>query len=229
MKSICKVAAILLLALVLPVTAFAAEDCYPACYTFTPPEGFALVEGETSMWANEGNTANINIIVEENDGVNPYDLTEDDIAALRDATAKVFTDGLAQYQAKVDSITAETTERKEMLRIRMESSYVMENVEIKSRQVQYIFFTKTRTVYVTGTVLTDFADADALLTAFETAAQAIQLQGELHDGPTNTGNGLVIWVIIGAILGGAGGLTMYLLRQRKKAADQQAQETQEAK
>lgn len=224
MKSICKAAAILLLALVLPVTAFAAEDCYPACYTFTPPEGFVPAEGETAMWVNEGGTANINIIVEENNGVNPYDLTEEDIADLRDTTAKVFTEGLAQYQAKVDSITAETTDRREMLRVRLESSYVMESVEIKSRQVQYIFFTKAHTIYVTGTVLSDFADADTLLAAFDTAAQALELQGELYNGPTDTGNPLVIWVVIGAILGGAGGLTVYLLQQRKKAAAQQAEE-----
>ena len=224
MKSICKTAAILLLAFVLPVTAFAAEDCYPACYTFTPPEGFAPVEGETALWANETKTANINIIVEANNGVNPYDLTEADIAELRDTTAKVFTDGVAQFQGKVDSITAETTARPEMLRIKMTSSYVIDTVAIKSQQVQYVFFTKAHTIYLTGTVLSDFADAETLLAAFDTAAQALELQGELYDGPTDTGNPPVIWVVIGAILGGAGGLTVYLLKQRKKAAAQQAQE-----
>jgi hypothetical protein len=73
-------------------------------------------------------------------------------------------------------------------------------------------------------VLSDFADDETLLAAFDTAAQALELQGGLYDGPTDTGNPLVIWVVIGAILGGAGGLTVYLLQQRKKAAAQQAQE-----
>ena len=224
MKRFARAAALLLLVFLLSTVTFAAEDCYPACYTFTPPEGFALVEGETALWTNADQTANINIIVEENTGVNPYDLTEEDLTALRDSTAKVVADGLAQYQGKVDKITAETTDRKEMVRICIESSYVMEDVAIRCRQTQYVFFTKTRTVYVTGTVLTDFAADGGLMASFDAAAQALQLQGELYDGPTEPGNGLVVWVIIGAIVGGAGGLTLFLLRQRKKAEEPQTEE-----
>ena len=218
MKSAYKVAALALLALLLPVTAFAAVDCYPACYTFTPPEGFVLAEGEPALWVNADKTANINIIVEENSGINPYDLTDADLNALRDSTVKVFNAGLSGYQGNVTSATIERTARKECFRISMDSSYVMDKVEIKSRQVQYIFFTKDRIVYVTGTALTDFA-AETELTSFYTAAEALTFQCELFEGPTEPGNMLVVWVILGAIVGGAGGLTLYLLHQRKKTAE----------
>ena len=61
MKHAIRTAALLLLVLLLGTTAYAAEDCY----TFTPPEGYALVNDQTALWSNAAQTANINIIVEE--------------------------------------------------------------------------------------------------------------------------------------------------------------------
>lgn len=207
-------AAALLLVFLLGTTAFAAEDSY----TFTPPEGYTLAEGQTALWANEAQTANINIILEENEGVNPFDLTEEDIASLRDATVNAFEEGLADYEGKVSNISAEALTQNDMpvLCIRLDSSYTVEGVELKSRQVQYIYFTKEHSIYVTATVLTEFADADAELAAFDAAVKAMVLNDALYTGPTGNGNLWVILVVAGAILGGAGGLALFLLRRRKQ-------------
>lgn len=219
MKRAIRAAALLLLVFLLSTTAFAAEDSY----IFTPPEGYALAEGQTALWTNAAQTANINIIVEKNDGVNPFDLSEDDIAELRDATSKAFTEGLAAYNGKVSNINAQAVEKcgTKALRISMDSSYTIEGVEMTSRQVQYIFFTKEHSLYITGTVLTEFADPDTEFAAFDKAVDALSLQDTLYTEATPAGsNLLVIFVVVGAILGGAGGLTLYLLRQRKKTEQQ---------
>ena len=63
MKRFARAAVLLLLVFLLSTITFAAEDCYPACYTFTPPEGFVLAESETALWVNADKTAHINIIV----------------------------------------------------------------------------------------------------------------------------------------------------------------------
>lgn len=226
MKKALRAAALLLLIFLLGTTAYAAEDCY----TFVPPEGYALAEGQTALWTNAAQTANINIIVEKSDGVNPFDLTDEDIARLRDATAQAFADGLANYDGKVSNITAQTVSRDGMpvLCIKLDSGYTVEGVALTSRQVQYIFFTKEHSIYVTGTVLTDFADEEAELSAFDAAVAAMELHDKLYTEATQGGSLLVVFVVIGAIVGGAGGLALFLLRQRKKA-EQAPQETQEAK
>ena len=223
MRRFARAAALLLLVFLLSTIAFAAEDCYPICYSFTPPEGFALVEGETAMWANENNSANINIIVEENTGINPYDLTEADIAALRDATVQVFSQELSAYQGTVVACSAQAASRKEAVHIWMDSTYVMDGVEIQCRQEQYVFFTTKYIIYVTGTALTNFADSTAL-NGFAQAAADMGLNDALFTGPTEPANSLVAWVIVGGIVGAAGGLTLFLLRQRKKASEAQPAE-----
>lgn len=220
MKRFTRAAALLLLVFLFGTTAFAAEDCY----SFTPPEGYTLAEGQTALWANAAQTANINIIVEESEDVNPFDLTNQDIEELRDATAKAFEDGLAAYSGKVSNISASTITQNDMpvLCIQLDSNYTVDGVELKSRQVQYIYFTKEHSIYVTATVLTEFADADKELAAFKTAAEAMTLNDALYTEPTGEANYLVIFVVIGAIVGGAGGLALFLLRQRKKT-EQNAQ------
>ncbi len=226
MKRAFHAAALLLLVFLLSTTAFASEDSY----TFTPPQGYALAEGQTALWANAAQTANINIIVEANNGVNPFDLTEEDIAELRDATSKAFADGLAAYEGKVSNISAQPVDKCGMpaLCIKLDSIYTVESVEMKSRQVQYIFFTKEHSIYVTGTVLTEFADADAELAAFDRAVDAMVLHDKLYTEATQGSSLLVVLVVIGAIIGSAGGLALFLLRQRKKT-EPIPQETQEAK
>ena len=220
MKHAIRTAALLLLVLLLGTTAYAEEPCY----TFTPPTGYSLVNDQAALWSNTAQTANINIIVEENDGVNPYDLTQEEIDDLCDATSKAFTEGLVEYNGKVSNISAKTVTKCGMpaLCIQLDSSYTVETLEMKSRQVQYIFFTKEHSIYITATVLTDFADADTELAAFDAAIDALQLHDKLYSEASSDQSMLPIFVILGAIIGGAGGLTLFLLRQRKKAAEEAA-------
>ena len=220
MKYAIRTAALLFLVLLLGTTAYAAEDCY----TFTPPEGYTLVNDQAALWSNAAQTANINIIVEENDGVNPYDLSPEEIDELRDATSKAFSDGLAAYNGKVSNISAKSVTKCNMpaLCIQLDSSYTIETLEMQSRQVQYIFFTKEHSIYITATVLTKFADADAELAAFEAAIDTLQLHDDLYGEATTQRDVLPVIVIIGVIICAAGGLALFLLRQRRKAAEEAA-------
>lgn len=220
MKRLAYAAVCFLLLFMLGSTAFASD-----VYTFTPPEGYTRPDELTAFWANADQTANINIILEENEGINPFDLTQEDITELQEATAQAYTQGLAAYHGSVTGIAANMTDWNGMpvLRIEMDSSYTVADVLLQARQVQYVFFTKAHSIYVTATTLSDFADADFQLAAFEDAVAAMTLQDELYTEPSRSSNVLIFCVVIGAILGGAGGLALWLLRQKKAGPERETQ------
>lgn len=218
MKRSVRISAVtLLLALLLGMTALAYST---DVYDITIPETYTMPDENTALWANEGQTANVNVLVQNNtENLNPLDLTEADLKSLETATEQSFSKELESYDmtGSISSITATSVKVGDYntVRIDMNTSYTVDSLEIKSHQVQYLFFTKAHVVYATITIMEGYADEEAEMAVCQGIVDSIVLKEDMYTEATPQRSPLKVGILVVVLLAAAGVVVTMLIRGKK--------------
>lgn len=213
-------ALLLVLTLALGATALAYSS---DLYDIAVPDTYTMPDEEAALWANADQTANVNILVEDNeDGLNPLDLKEADLRTLEKATEQSFSKELESYNmtGSVDSITAKTQKvgDYDAVCIDMNTTYSASGLEIHSHQLQYLFLTKNHIYYVTITIMGEYADEATELPLCTSMVESIVLKDDLFTEKTPEASPVKAILIVALLVAAAVAVIVVLVRDKRKKA-----------